>query len=99
MEGCPDSDLNTLYLILSGFVFVVMFLAFRAFQLTSKSISKKKDVTQKKKLKDGEFRDLPAELYGVSVLLKDTGSLPETNHSTTTPRSVVVPDFREEDFA
>jgi hypothetical protein len=97
MEGCPDSDLNTLYLILSGFIFTVMFVAYKAFQLISKSITKKKDVTQKNKLKDNEFRDLQVELYGESVLLKN--SLSGSNHSTSTPQSMVVADYSDEDFA
>jgi hypothetical protein len=97
MEGCPDSDLNTLYLILSGFIFTVMFVAYKLVQLTSKSISKKKDVNQKNKLKDSEFRDLQVELYGESVLLKN--SLSGTNHSTSTRENAVTPSYSDEDFA
>ena len=97
MEGCPDSDLNTLYLVLSGFIFTVMFVAYKAYRLALKSITKKKNISHKNKLKDSEFRDLQVELYGESVLLKN--SLSGTNHSTSTPQSFVVPDYSDEEFA
>jgi hypothetical protein len=99
MEGCPDSDMNTLYMILSGFIFTVFFATYKGIQYALKAITKKKDVTQKKKLKDDEFRDLQVELYGESVLLKD--SLSGTNHTTSTrSKSQVQQQFSEdEDFA
>ena len=97
MEGCPDNDLNTLYLILSGLIFTVFFVTYKVFHLASTSMKKKKVFTQKSKLKDDEFRDLQVELYGESVLLKN--SLSGTNHSTSTPRNHVVPDFNVEEFA
>ena len=97
MEGCPDNDLNTLYLILSGLIFTVFFVAYKVFHLASTSMKKKKVFTQKSKLKDDEFRDLQVELYGESVLLKN--SLSGTNHSTSTPRNHTVPDFNVEEFA
>jgi hypothetical protein len=98
MEGCPDSDLNILYLILSGFIFTVMFFTYKVIKFTLKSVSQKKDVTLKNKLKDNEFRDLQVELYGEGVFLKY--NLSETNRSTSSsvPKNI-VPQIDEEEFA
>lgn len=108
MEGCPDSDMNTLYLVLSSFIFAGMFGTYKMLQLTLKSITKKQHTTQKNKLKDEEFRDLQVELYGESVLLKDSlsGTNHSTNRSTNHSTSVVAqvkghfdPNYNSEDFA
>ena len=87
MKGCPDSDLNTLYLILSGFIFIAIFVAYKFVQRTSKSITKKKDDTEKNKLKDSEFHDLQVELYG------------ESNHSMSAEENAVAPSDGAEEFA
>jgi hypothetical protein len=101
MEGCPDSDMNTLYMVLSGFFFTVMFLTFKITKSLLKSIKMKKAISEKNKLKDDEFRDLQVELYGERVLLKD--SLSATNHSAATPKSLEIRsthiDVDSEDFA
>ena len=95
MEGCPDSDLNTLYLVLSGFIFTVMFVAYKVFQLASKSIAKKKNVSHKNSLKDSEFRDLQLNFYGEN----EKKNLSGKSHSTSTPQSLVNPDYSDEEFA
>jgi hypothetical protein len=101
MEGCPDSDTNTLYMVLSGFVFTVLFLIFKITKSLLKSLKMKKAISEKNKLKDDEFRDLQVELYGERVLLKD--SLSATNHSAATPKSLEIRsthiDVDSEDFA
>lgn len=86
MEGCPDSDLSVLYMVLSGFIFAVIFAVYKITQHLFKSMMKKKAFHKKNKLKDAEFRDLQVELYGENILLRD--SLSSTNHSATTPKSV-----------
>jgi hypothetical protein len=86
MEGCPKSDLSVLYMVLSGFIFTVMFAGCTTFQYLFKSMKKKKAVRKKNKMKDDEFRELQVELYGENVLLRD--GLSSTNHSATTPKSL-----------
>jgi hypothetical protein len=88
MEDCPNSDLTALYMFLSGFIFAVMFGAFKVSKLVLKASKTKKAVHKKNKLRDAEFRDLQVELYGESVLLKD--GLSSTNHSISTPKSLEV---------
>jgi hypothetical protein len=81
MEGCPDSDVNVLYMVLSAMLGTVMFLTYQVVKVLFESSHKKKTMTKKNKLKDAEFRDLQVELYGADVLLKD--GLSGTNHSSS----------------
>jgi hypothetical protein len=85
MEGCPSSDLNTLYLVLSALLGLVMFLIYQTTKAFVRASSKKKAATKKNGMKDDEFRDLQVELYGEEVLLKD--SLARTHHSSRSIRS------------
>lgn len=81
MEGCPDPDLNVVYMILSALIGTFMFGVYETVRFIIRSSQTKKKISKKNKLKDDEFRDLQVELYGEGVLLKD--SLSNTNHSTT----------------
>jgi hypothetical protein len=85
MEGCPDSDVNVLYMTLSAMLGLVLFLVYESIKTLLKSAHKKKTMSKKNKLKDAEFRDLQVELYGEDVLLKD--SLSGTNHSRASKSS------------
>jgi hypothetical protein len=79
MENCPASDVNLLYMVLSGLLGVVMFLIYQTSKTLIRASTKKKATSKKNLLKDAEFRDLQVELYGEGVLLKD--SLNGTNHT------------------
>jgi hypothetical protein len=108
MEGCPDEDLNVLYMVLSALIGTFLFAVYEITLFIVKASHTKKQIHEKNQLKDDEFRDLQVELYGEGVLLKD--SLSNTNHSTTSnsrkqakaapskPESVVtvVPDKHDE---
>jgi hypothetical protein len=82
MEGCPDSDINMLCLILSGFIFTAMFVTYKVIIVSLRSFRKMKDVNIKNSLKDNEFRDLQVELYGESILRND--NISGLNRSTST---------------
>jgi hypothetical protein len=81
MEGCPDEDLNVLYMVLSALIGTFLFAVYEITFFIVKASRTKKNIHKKNQLKDEEFRDLQVELYGEGVLLKD--SLSNTNHSTT----------------
>jgi len=64
MEGCPDEDLNILYLVLSGFIGVVVFVFIK---LLNRASAASKSLEQAGKLADmldDEFEQLQVELFG-----------------------------------
>jgi hypothetical protein len=68
MEGCPD-DLNLLYLILSSFVGVFVFLVAKGVQAAQKGAEKNKDAGKKKQIMEMEEAQLlQVELYGEKAL-------------------------------
>ena len=81
MEGCPDDDLNVLYMILAALIGTFLFFVYETVRFIVRSSKTKKILSKQSKMKDDEFRDLQVELYGEGVLLKD--SLSNTNHSNT----------------
>eukprot|EP00934_Nitzschia_sp_Nitz4_P004287 Nitzschia sp. Nitz4//scaffold356_size15932//14584//15852//NITZ4_008883-RA/size15932-processed-gene-0.9-mRNA-1//-1//CDS//3329548976//4277//frame0 len=73
MEGCPDDEgLNLLYLCLSAFIGLAMFLTYQFVAMLSRGKSKKEETKKKNAMKDDEFIDLQLELYGEEVLTKDS---------------------------
>jgi uncharacterized protein with PQ loop repeat len=96
MDGCPDSDVNVLYMTLSAFIGLFLFLIYQILKASLTASRTKKSISKKNKLKDAEFRDLQIELYGEDRL-KD--SLSGTNHSASQrdeSRTSVVNDENEE---
>mmetsp|Transcript_22560 Transcript_22560/g.53203 ORF Transcript_22560/g.53203 Transcript_22560/m.53203 type:complete len:483 (+) Transcript_22560:81-1529(+) len=84
MEGCPDDDLNTLYMILASLVGVFVFLVW---QFIGAIRSKKADVAQAKlreSMFDEEFHQLQVSLYGEKAL-KRLNHMTSSMHSTGTP--------------
>ena len=81
MEGCPDTDLNVLYMILAALIGTFLFFVYETVRFIVRSSKTKKILSKQSKMKDDEVRDLQVELYGEGVLLKD--SLSNTNHSST----------------
>jgi hypothetical protein len=83
MEGCPD-DLNLLYLILSSFVGVFVFLVAKGVQAAQKGAEKNKDAGKKKQIMEMEEAQLlQVELYGEKALRRlqhqnSSGSLKKT---------------------
>jgi hypothetical protein len=70
MEGCPASDINILYLILSALVGLFMFLFY---ELIVAIRSKSKDlehVQLRESMQDQEFHQLQVTLYGEKALRK-----------------------------
>jgi hypothetical protein len=84
MEGCPDSNVNVLYMVLTGVLSLGVFLVYEAIAALVRSRRTKKSTSKKNKLKDAEFRDLQIELYGVDYMSRH-GSLTNSEHSTRTP--------------
>lgn len=80
MEGCPDPDLNTLYMTLSALLGLFMFMIYQTIKTVVKSSNKKKIMSKKNKLKDDEYRDLVLELYGEDALKNSMSG--STNHSS-----------------
>jgi hypothetical protein len=80
MENCPDSDVNLIYMTLSAFIGLFLFLVYQVIKAVLSASKAKQSNTKKNKLKDAEFRDLQIELYGEDKI-KD--SLSGTNHSLT----------------
>jgi ABC-type lipoprotein export system ATPase subunit len=69
MEGCPAEDINLLYLILSAFVGVLVFLVAKGFQACQKGAEKNKDADKRKQIMEMEEAQLlQAELYGEKAL-------------------------------
>ena len=60
MENCPDEDINLVYMTLSAFLGLVLFLAYQAYAKATKSLQKKKQETLKKnaRIKKNKFRRL-----------------------------------------
>jgi hypothetical protein len=82
MEGCPDEDLNLLYLILSAFVGVFVFLFVKGLQACRKDAEEHKDADKRKHIMEMEEAQLlQIELYGEKAFRRlqkqnsSTGSL------------------------
>ena len=64
MEGCPDEDLNIVYLIISGFIGVIVFVfvkAVNAFKASKMQAGKMEELAD---MLDGEFEELQVEMFG-----------------------------------
>ena len=64
MENCPDEDLNILYLILSGFIGVVVFAfvkTLNGFAAKTKSMEEASKIAD---MLDEEFESLQVEMFG-----------------------------------
>ena len=97
MEGCPPSNVNVVYMILSAMLGPAMFLIYETTKTLLKKAHTKKVISKKNKLKDAEFRDLQVELYGEEILLKD--SLAGTNHSARSRGSQASSNDNYEEMA
>ena len=64
MEGCPDEDLNILYLILSGFIGVVVFILVKTINGFTASAKNLEELGKKADMLDDEFEELQVELFG-----------------------------------
>jgi ABC-type nitrate/sulfonate/bicarbonate transport system ATPase subunit len=71
MEECPAESVIMLYMVLSSFFFLALFVAFKVVKKIIKSGKNKQIVDYHNKMRDAEFHDLQVELYRESVLLKD----------------------------
>lgn len=64
MEGCPDEDLNILYMIISAFIGVFIFVfvkAVNAFTASKKQAGKMEELAD---MLDDEFEELQVEMFG-----------------------------------
>jgi hypothetical protein len=92
MEGCPADNVIMVYMVLSSFFFLALFLGFKAIKHGIKTGKTKQIVDYNNKMKDEEFRDLQVELYGDTASLKD-GSCREPHDSlagTSTSRDIPI---------
>lgn len=64
MENCPDEDLNILYLILSGFIGVVVFIFVKTLNQASASAKSMDKMGKLAEMMDDEFVELQVELFG-----------------------------------
>jgi hypothetical protein len=78
MENCPADDVVLVYMTLSAFIGLVLFLIYQTIRTVTKSAKEKKTTSMQNKMKDAEFKDLVLELYGEDAL---TDSLAASNHS------------------
>jgi hypothetical protein len=88
MEGCPPSNVNILYLILSALVPLVVFLIIMGFAKLRKSKAHGKEEKKRAKLQDAEFRELQLELYGSRALRRFKGNMSMSMHSSRSDKSV-----------
>ena len=68
MEGCPSSNVNLLYLILSALLGSFLFVCVRVALKISVSMKKKEEKTKRANMVDAEFKELQVELYGKKAL-------------------------------
>ena len=68
MEGCPDEDLNILYLILSGFVGITLFALVLAVSSFKKQSKRMLALKARENMMDNDFYELQVELYGEKAL-------------------------------
>ena len=68
MENCPPDETNLLYLVLSGFLGVVVFLCFMGLLKIKKKLKAKEMKSKRASMIDTEFHTLQIELYGEKVL-------------------------------
>jgi hypothetical protein len=87
MEGCPESTVNVLYMVLTGLLSLVVFLVYEAAAAVMRSRHTTKSTAKTNKMKDAEFQDLQIELYGADYMSRYGSS---TNIEHSTPTSVVV---------
>ena len=88
MENCPDEELNILYLILSGFIGVVLFIVVKSFNKVNASAKSMEAAGKLADMLDEEFEQLQVELFGEKGLrhFKHLASN-LSNHSTHSRRS------------
>jgi hypothetical protein len=84
MEGCPDSSVNVLYLVLTGLLSLGVFLVYEAAAALMRSRHTTRSTSKKNKMKDAEFQDLQIELFGADFMSR-YGSSTNSEHSTPTP--------------
>jgi ABC-type lipoprotein export system ATPase subunit len=84
MEGCPDENLNILYLILSALLGVFLFLIVDIGIRIKKRGQKKKSDMKLSSMLDSEFQELMVELYGEKGLRRFQ-HMSSTHHSRTSP--------------
>ena len=85
MENCPPEDLNTLYLILSSFTTIFIFLVPQAIQACRKKVAESKEEDHKKEILGmEETQKLQVELYGVKTLNRLAHTGIDTSETTTT---------------
>lgn len=92
MEGCPEENLNTLYLILSSLIGLVIFFVVMGISALRKKLERKAAEEKKKAMMDDTFHALQNELYGEKVLSDlNLAEAPPTSHS-----SEVAPQVSED---
>ena len=88
MEGCPADNVIMLYMVLSSFFFLVLFVAFKVIKNVIKSGKHKQIVDYHNKMRDAEFRDVQVELYGESAFLNDNSYREDCHSLLPTTRDV-----------
>lgn len=99
MEGCPNDDVNVLYMVLSGLIGLVFFILYEIFKCLVQLTRDNKALRKKDMLKDEEFTNLQLSLYGSGVLLKD--SLAGSTHSARSKEkkpNVAAAKIKTDDF-
>ena len=82
MEGCPDNDLNILYLMLASLIAPLFFLIYETIQYIIRSSKTKIAVNKQSKIMDDEFSILQSELYGKkSLCLQDRDNIISSVHT------------------
>ena len=64
MENCPSEDVNVLYMILSAFIGVVLFLLVKTFNKASATAKSLEEAGKLAEMLDDEFEELQVELFG-----------------------------------
>ncbi|KAL7575641.1 hypothetical protein ACA910_011465 [Epithemia clementina (nom. ined.)] len=84
MEGCPDENLNILYMILSSFVALFLFLAVKGTSAIRHKGKKSQKARLRASLMDKEFSDLQVSLYGEKTFKRLDRTIPtaDTREST-----------------
>lgn len=68
MEGCPNEDVNLLFLVLSAFLGLFIFLCVITIARIKKCMKRTETAIRKASMKDSEYHELQLELYGKKVL-------------------------------
>ena len=81
MEGCPDSDLNMLYLILSALLGISIFLFVQIIGKCRQRTKNLEKMTRMASMMDEEFQNLQIALYGEKALRR-LQHMDNSQHST-----------------